>query len=198
MKKFVVVALALCLALPAVAQQRTKRHSLDYTSNESQNRALEKIDATLSKGRIHRKFITCGDGVSSSTTYQGPYIASFRGLAADDSIDGTICDTFDNTTEATADAPLPDGFPDFWVTGADCCVDADPAAAVTFTLRSAEADLVPSGTCTIPAAGTDQCCQIRFTTFPKVASGATVADSVLTGEDLSTTGTGCTWFIEYN
>ena len=198
MKTLLALTLVVLCAGTALAQSRTPRVGLDYTGSESENRNWNKVDAQLDYGRISRDLITCGDGVSSSTNYQGPHIAAWRGLAADTSIDGTVCDTFDSTTEATADAPLPDGIGDFWVTGATCCVDADPAAATTFTLRSAAADLNPTGTCTIAAAGTAQCCEIRFTTFPKVTSGATVASKVVTGEDLSTTGVGCTWHIEYN
>jgi hypothetical protein len=192
------LALALLVGV-AEAQTRTPRHSLDFPGDEAGNRTMRKIDSVLPKARIHRKLITCGDGASSATHYQGPHIAAFRGLAPDLSIDGTVCDALDSGTEATADLPLPDGTPGFFVLGATCCVDADPAADVVFTLRSAAADLSPTMTCTVGLTGTDQCCHIRpGGSAPFVAAGATVANKVVTGEDLSTTGVGCTWDIEFN
>lgn len=84
MKRLLLVTLCLGLASLASAQSRSPRHSLDYPGDEAGNRTINKIDGVLPKARVHKRLITCGDGVSSNTNYHGPYIASFRGLAADD------------------------------------------------------------------------------------------------------------------
>lgn len=100
--------------------------------------------------------ILCGELAENGTTYFGPSTGAFGGNGADLSIGSVACDALDNTTEATADAPIFSAGVAFRVLGGYCKTDGTLGASetLTFTVRSATGSL--SGpTCVIGVGGTD-------------------------------------------
>ncbi len=122
--------------------------------------------------------IACGELAENGTTFMGPSTGAFGGNGADLSIGSTACDALDNTTEATADAPIMTNVA-FKVTGLYCKTDGTLGAAetLTFAVRSAAAATTPSVTCAIIEAQSD--CRSVVGTTTDIAAGATLAVSAI-------------------
>jgi hypothetical protein len=136
----------------------------------------------------------CGqlvDGsVSAATVYLGPSTAQLNGTPTDLVAGGTVCDTLDSTTEATADAPL--STLAVKIVGMRCKQSTASGAGktTTYTLRSAEADAVTTDggatalSCAIAGATATECRVLGGSTS-NIAAGATVAVKALTDANLS-------------
>ncbi len=153
---------------------------------------------------MHDSVIFCGDLENAGTNYYGPAQPPFIGdFGADGGSDdknfsngGTLCSALDNTTEATADAPLTGLLNTaLKVTGMRCYLDIEPAADVVFTARSAAADLTPSVTCTVAAAGTVTSCSTTVGSTTDVAAGATVAVKSVTTDNESVINGWCKLYV---
>lgn len=129
--------------------------------------------------------ILCGQNANSATIYGGPAAAVYLGSGGEAAIGGTLCDSLDNATEATADAPISADFPAIKIHGLFCRLSSDPTNDVVLTLRSAEAGLTPAVTCTVTGAGSATSCRALTSTTTNVAAGATLAVQSVTTEDLS-------------
>lgn len=139
--------------------------------------------------------ILCGDSFNTTTGYIGPSAAAYLGSGADTTINSTVCQALDSTTEATADAPISAAFPAFKVHGFWCVLSSDPASDVVITARSAAAGLTPAVTCTIAGTGSATSCRALTSTTTDVAAGATIALQVVTLEDLSAQDIWCKLFF---
>lgn len=186
------IALVAVLLSVGLAIAATPRRGFQYGDHEIGNSNLDKIDATSPKApNIGLQVRFCGDNANTSTTYLGPDLAGFWGRALVSLQGAAGCNSLDSTTETTADFPLNASYPAFYVTGMRCSVSSDPGADVVFTLRSAAADTSPVVSCTVALAGTGQDCFAVISNPPLIASGATVAVKVVTGEDLSAQDASC-------
>ena len=134
---------------------------------------------------ISDKITLCGDDANDGTIYFGPATAAYLGGGGEHAIGGTACDALDSATEGTADAPIHAGFPSFKVTGMVCISSTDAANDQVLTLRSAEADVNPSVTCTIAGTGSAVSCSTITATTTDIAAGATIAVKSVNTEDLS-------------
>lgn len=142
---------------------------------------------------VSEQVILCGDIDAGATTFWGPNTTLLGGdYSASSAISSAACQGLDSTTEATADAPL---FANtaFKVQGMFCKVTSSGSNGVTMTLRSAEADLTPSVTCTI-ATGETTCSSVTASTTD-VAAGATLAVEYEDTEDLSAQDGWCKVFL---
>ncbi len=131
------------------------------------------------------KIIICGDSPNSGTGYLGPLVAEYLGNGTEFAIAGTACTAADSGTEGTADAPITADFPAFKVTGMFCRTTTDATNDQVFTLRSAEADVNPSVTCTVAGTGSATSCSAIVATTTDIATGATIAVKEFNSEDLS-------------
>ncbi len=129
-------------------------------------------------GLLTMNVTLCGELAENATTFFGPHITDHwldaNDSVTDSSIGGTLCDGLDNTTEGSADAPLP-GLLGYKVLGMYCKFDGTLASAETlvFSVRSATADLTADVTCSIAEAETS-CISVTGSTTD-IASGATIA-----------------------
>jgi hypothetical protein len=140
--------------------------------------------------------ILCGDSPNNTTLYSGPVVAFLGGdYTTDYSLASGGCAALDNATEATADAPIGFANTSFKVLGMMCEVTSSGSNGQSFTMRSAEANLTPSVTCTI-ATGDTSCTSVTASTTD-VAAGATIAVQTVTTEDLSAQDWWCKVFISY-
>ncbi len=125
---------------------------------------------------MHDRVIFCGEADENGTIYYGPAVTEFGGgtSAITYTIAAAGCDALDNATEGTADAPIMTNVA-FKVTGLFCKQDGTLASgeAITFTVRSATADLTPTVTCVVGEGETD--CRSLTGSTTDVAAGATVA-----------------------
>jgi hypothetical protein len=138
----------------------------------------------------------CGQQANNGTIYFGPVTAFLTGDYSSAYVMGDAqCNALDNATEATADAPVGYGNTSFKVLGMMCEASSSGSNGVSFTLRSAEADLTPSVTCTV-ATGETTCSTVTASTTD-VAAGATLAMKVVNTEDLSAQDGWCKVFISY-
>lgn len=138
----------------------------------------------------------CGQQVVTGTVYFGPVTAFLTGDYSAAYVMGDAqCNALDNTTEATADAPIGYANTSFKVLGMMCEASNSGSNGVTFTMRSAAADLTPSMTCTV-ATGDTSCTSVASSTTD-VAAGATVAIKVVNTEDLSAQDGWCKVLIAY-
>ena len=150
------------------------------------------VQGTLAMGVS--SFTICGDGVTvnANTVYYGPSIVLLANTSG-----GQTCDinATGNATEATADAPIYTNQA-FQVLGMTCRNEGDAAMDVSYTLRSAEAAVAPSVTCSI--ADNDRDCVADVHTTTDIAAGATVAVAVASPTDLgAATGFVCQIFVAY-
>ena len=124
--------------------------------------------------------IFCGELAENGTTYLGPAVTILGGEGADYQIGTAACDALDNTTEATADAPLFTNVA-FKVMGGFCKTDGTLGASetLTYTVRTATASVVTTDgaattlTCTISTGQSD--CRILAGSTTDIAAGATIA-----------------------
>lgn len=138
----------------------------------------------------------CGQNANSGTIYGGPVTAFLGGDYTTSYAIGTAgCDALDNATEGAAAAPLGFANTGLKVLGMHCEVDTSGSNGVTLTLRSAEADLTPSVTCTI-ATGSTTCTSTTASTTD-IAANATMAVKSVTTEDLSTNDFWCKVYVSW-
>lgn len=131
----------------------------------------------------YKELILCGENAENGVTYFAPATAPFGGTWATPVNLGSVgCDALDNTTEATADAPISTLATK--VHGMYCVTDGTLGAgeSIVFTLRTAAGNAVSKDggsstlTCTISEATT--ACRTNKGTSTNIAAGATVAMSV--------------------
>ena len=132
----------------------------------------------------YQNVIFCGENAENGTTFFGPATAPLGGSwATPVNLASAGCDALDNTTEATADAPISTLATK--VNGFRCVTDAVLGAGETivFTLRTAAANAVTTDgaqttlTCTIGEAATE--CRNVAGTTTNIVAGATLAMSVV-------------------
>lgn len=175
MKKLVAILFGLVLSGPAFAQSSYGNNPLN---------AAGSIDATdigenavtaeeLSSGVI-ANVVICGQMAENGTIYLGPALGSLAFDGTDNSISSTVCDALDNATEATADLPV-NAASALKILGMQCQLAGTLGASetATFTLRSAEADITPSVTCSLAVGET--LCSTATSSTTDVAAGATLA-----------------------
>lgn len=123
---------------------------------------------------MYMQAVFCGEAAENGTVFLGPALTSLGGAGDDTTIGGTVCDTLESGTEATADGPLFAQVP-YKIMGLYCRIDGTLAGTetVVFTMRSAAADTTPVLTCTVAAGQTD--CRTLTGTTTNIAAGATVA-----------------------
>ena len=125
---------------------------------------------------MHDDVVCCGQADESGTVFLGPALTLFGGgsSAITYTISAAGCDALEDATEATADAPLFTNVA-FKVTGLYCKLSGTLGAgeSITFTIRSAEADLTPSVYCIVGEGETD--CRSLTGSTTDVAAGATIA-----------------------
>ena len=125
---------------------------------------------------MHDDVVCCGQADESGTVFLGPALTLFGGgsSAITYTISAAGCDALGDATEATADAPLFTNVA-FKVTGLYCKQSGTLGAgeSITFTIRSAEADLTPSVYCIVGEGETD--CRSLTGSTTDVAAGATIA-----------------------
>jgi hypothetical protein len=148
----------------------TCRVAGDDTAGSLAENAIDSDDFAANTMQV----LFCGENAENGTTFFGPSTGAFGGNGADLSIGSAACDALDNTTEATADAPIFTLVP-FKVTGMYCKTDGTLGASetLTFTLRTAAGATVPSVTCAL-AVG-EQECRANIPTTTDIAAGATIA-----------------------
>ena len=172
------------LVLPTNSVSGGEISNAGVTANELANGSV-----TYAKmgGVLSSKIVLCGQDANSGTIYGGPAAAVYLGSGAEHAIGGATCNALDSATEATADAPIAADYPALSILGMFCRTSTDATNDQVFTLRSAEANLSPSITCTVAGTGTDtSCTAIRSgTSPPTVAAGATIAVQSVNTEDLS-------------
>jgi len=140
----------------------------------------------------------CGLNAENGTTFFGPHLTDnwleAENDITDGSIGGTLCDNLSNTSEGSADAPLP-GIGAYKVLGMYCITDGTLGSAETlvFTARSAVADLTPSVTCSL-AEGETSCVSVVGSSTD-IAAGATVAIEVIQSSDNSDDNSWCRLYI---
>lgn len=138
----------------------------------------------------------CGQQVVTGTVYFAPITAFLTGdFTAAYVMGDAQCNALDNTTEATIDEPIGYANTSFKALGMMCEASSSGSNGVTFTLRSAAADLTPSMTCTIPT-GETSCTSVTSSTTD-IAAGATLAMKVVNTEDLSAQDGWCKVLIAY-
>lgn len=144
----------------------------------------EILDATILPADVAQpgrgSFNICGEAttIDNNTVYYGPSIVLLASTSG-----GQTCDinAAGNTTEATADAPIYTNQA-VAVLGMTCRNEADADADISFTLRTAAGDTVPSVTCTILDGERDCVADIQTTT--DIAAGATVAIAAASSSDI--------------
>lgn len=147
---------------------------------------------------MHGRIILCGQSANSGTRFLGPSVSLIQGLLAIVDIGSAGCNALGSDTEATADAPITSDYPALKVTGMWCTTSSNASNDQVFTARSAEADLTPSITCTVPGNGTGAdatACISTMQTTINVAAGATIAIEVVNTEDLSAEDVWCELFF---
>lgn len=128
---------------------------------------------------VRMDIVFCGQADENGTIYFSP-VTGINGVdfadGVDYSISGAACDGLDGATEATQDLIV---FPEvaFKVMGMYCqqagAEALGAAETMIFTMRSAEADLVPTITCTISEA--QRGCRTLTGSTTNIAANATVA-----------------------
>lgn len=138
----------------------------------------------------------CGQQGNNGTIYFSPVLAFLTGdFTAAYVMGDAQCNDLDGATEATEDEPIGYANTAFKVLGMMCEASSTGSNGVVFTLRSAEADLTPSMTCTI-ATGATSCTSVTSSTTD-IAAGATLAMKVVNTEDLSAQDGWCKVLIAY-
>lgn len=140
----------------------------------------------------------CGQGANGTTaTYIGPVLKS---AAADETtyvFGAAGCDGLDNTTEATADAPL-DTRGDIKVVGMTCVIaDGGTDDVYTFQMRDDTAD-VTGVTCNVTLDGSgDDTCSVILDAPVTVASASAVAVKQVAATDDDCSGCDTECFVYY-
>lgn len=138
----------------------------------------------------------CGQQVVTGTVYLGPVTAFLTGdFTAAYVMGDAQCNALEDSTEATADAPIGYANTTFKVLGMMCEVSSSGSNGITATMRSAEADLTPTMTCTI-ATGETSCTSVTSSTTD-IAADATLAIKIENTEDLSAQDAWCKVLIAY-
>lgn len=207
------IVVASLLGLLSRVSADTTRHGFKTTSNADMNDNLSRLDNRLvlgtgSSGLGTGSIIFCGNLANAGTTFFEPVGGGTRSATSGESSlatpGGTACDAGDNGTESTADDVV---FRDLAIRigGMYCraAVDAGTtgsgANGTTFTLRSAEANLSPSLTCTV-ATGRTECLAVATANnaMPRVAGAATMAVQNVTTENLSANNGWCRVFYSFD
>ena len=130
--------------------------------------------------------IYCGDLLNATTNYLGPATGAFFNDGVDYSPTSPGCAGLDKAAEVDADEVILDSI-NWRVTGMLCTLTNAAADHVTFTMRSAVANLTPSVSCIVDG-GKKTCWAITSTTTNIATAAATCVQAVPLGDESANDG----------